>query len=195
MFVIIISAYNILIKILATVMDHLGCWLIGLVSFAVALLSGLLIGRRFALRNFDKYPVDECSWPPVDKEQEFNDLTEEDQKSMKLVLLVRTDIKMTKGKACAQCSHAAVRACQVAHRYAPQKLRAWLGQGQKKITLKVTEQELSDLMSKLYRTNITCGKIQDAGHTQVDPGTVTVGFVGPWDEDELDEITGHLKLY
>lgn len=161
----------------------------------ISLLVGVFIGRQIVLRNFDKYPVDECSWPPEYTDREFDDLRENNQKSMKLVLLVRTDVKMTKGKACAQCCHAAVRACQVAHHYAPQKLRTWLSQGQKKITLKVTEQELTDLLDKLYKTTIICGKIQDAGHTQVDPGTVTVGFVGPWDENELDEITGHLKLY
>lgn len=178
-------------------MEHLGCWLIGAISVGIALLTGLVIGRKGYPKDFDKYPVDDCSWPSDDHDAyELKGESEGDeQQSMKLVILVRTDIKMTKGKACAQCSHATVRACQIAHRYAPQKLRMWLNQGQKKITLKVTEQELSSLLNKLHQTDIICGKIQDAGHTQVDPGTVTVGFVGPWNENELDNITGHLKLY
>ena len=174
-------------------MEHLECWLIGVVSFGVAFLAGLFVGRKSSSKDVDKYPVDDCLWPP--ENQDSSDLNDDEQQSMKLVLLVRTDVKMTKGKACAQCSHAAVRACQVAHRYAPQKLQAWLSQGQKKITLKVTEQELTSLLRKVHQTDIICGTIQDAGHTQVDPGTVTVGFVGPWNENELDNVTGHLKLY
>lgn len=67
-------------------------------------------------KDFDKYPVDDCSWPSGDHDS--CDPEGDEQQSMKLVILVRTDIKMTRGKACAQCSHAAVRACQVAHRYA-----------------------------------------------------------------------------
>lgn len=191
--VIIISGHKILIGFWLFHMEHLGCWLIGAISIGIALVAGLVIGRRSCPKDFDKYPVDDCSWPSGDHDS--CDPEGDEQQSMKLVMLVRTDIKMTRGKACAQCSHAAVRACQVAHRYAPQKLRAWLSQGQKKITLKVTEQELSSLLDKLHQTDIICGRIQDAGHTQVDPGTVTVGFVGPWDEAELDKITGHLKLY
>ena len=36
--------------------------------------------------------------------------------------------------------------------------------------------------------------IQDAGHTQVDPGTVTVKCIGPGPASTVDGVTGHLRL-
>ena len=42
--------------------------------------------------------------------------------------------------------------------------------------------------------DLPCGYICDAGHTQVAPGSVTVGWIGPWEESEIDKITGSFKL-
>lgn len=50
----------------------------------------------------------------------------------KMVILVRTDLKMTKGKACAQVGHAVVGALFKAPL---DVLGPWLRNGQKKITL------------------------------------------------------------
>ena len=36
--------------------------------------------------------------------------------------------------------------------------------------------------------------ITDAGKTCVAPGTVTCGAIGPYDETEIDELTGKLKM-
>lgn len=36
--------------------------------------------------------------------------------------------------------------------------------------------------------------ISDAGHTQVDPGTVTVLGIGPEISDKLNKITGKFRL-
>jgi len=36
--------------------------------------------------------------------------------------------------------------------------------------------------------------ITDAGHTFVAPGTVTCGCIGPVEIEEVDEITGELKI-
>jgi PTH2 family peptidyl-tRNA hydrolase len=36
--------------------------------------------------------------------------------------------------------------------------------------------------------------ISDAGHTQVDPGTITVIGIGPEKSEKLDRITGKFKL-
>ena len=61
----------------------------------------------------------------------------------KMVLVVRTDLKMGKGKAAAQCSHAAVGAYKIAKKNAPNILRKWEKTGQPKIVTKVeTEGEL-----------------------------------------------------
>lgn len=55
---------------------------------------------------------------------------------VKLVLIVRNDLKMGKGKAAAQCSHATLAAYKQALKY-PDLLEVWEDNGQPKITLKV----------------------------------------------------------
>lgn len=63
-----------------------------------------------------------------------------------------------------------------------------------KIALKVDEETLYKALSDAKKNKLPHGKIQDAGHTQVEPGTVTVGFIGPCEASKIDKITGHLKL-
>ena len=61
-----------------------------------------------------------------------------------MVLLVRTDLQMTKGKVAAQCCHATLAAYQSALKgTSDQKhwLREWEEIGQAKITLKVESEE------------------------------------------------------
>lgn len=55
----------------------------------------------------------------------------------KLVLIVRNDLKMGKGKVAAQCAHAAVAAYKQAKKH-PAVLKSWENCGQTKITLKVS---------------------------------------------------------
>ena len=55
----------------------------------------------------------------------------------KMVLCVRMDLKMGKGKMCAQCGHAAVGATKKAAVRIPRQLRQWENYGQPKIALKV----------------------------------------------------------
>lgn len=53
-----------------------------------------------------------------------------------MVLIIRNDLKMGKGKVAAQCAHGAVAAYKAALKH-PKLLSAWEKEGQKKITLKV----------------------------------------------------------
>jgi len=73
----------------------------------------------------------------------------------KLILIIRTDLKMGKGKIAAQCSHAAVAAYKAARKH-PKILRAWEKSGQAKITLKVFRIILNidnKLIKKIYIFN------------------------------------------
>jgi peptidyl-tRNA hydrolase, PTH2 family len=54
-----------------------------------------------------------------------------------MVLVVRNDLKMGKGKIAAQCGHAAVGAYETAQRKLPQIVRRWQNSGCAKIAVKV----------------------------------------------------------
>ena len=114
----------------------------------------------------------------------------------KLVLVVRNDLKMGKGKAAAQCAHASVMAYQKAAKKEPELLRLWLLTGQRKVVVK-TEDESSvrQVQNSARRLGLLTSTVHDAGHTQVPSGSLTVVGVGPGPADLVDQVTGHLKLF
>ncbi|KAK4241078.1 peptidyl-tRNA hydrolase PTH2-domain-containing protein [Achaetomium macrosporum] len=121
----------------------------------------------------------------------------------KLVLVVRSDLGMTKGKIAAQCSHATLacyktllRAAQRDPQSAEAKiLRQWERMGQAKIAVQVkSEDELLELMGKARSLGVTAEVIADAGRTQIASGSRTVLGVGPAPKSMVDMVTGHLKL-
>lgn len=112
---------------------------------------------------------------------------------MKQAIVVRTDIGMGKGKAAAQAAHASLTAYEKA---GPDARRSWKDGGQKKIVLKVSsEPELQELADQARREGLPHALIRDAGHTQLEPGTVTALAVGPGEENLVDRVTGDLSLY
>ncbi|XP_022085615.1 peptidyl-tRNA hydrolase 2, mitochondrial-like [Acanthaster planci] len=114
----------------------------------------------------------------------------------KLVLVVRTDLKMGKGKVAAQCSHAAVSCYKQAARRQPDMLKEWENYGQPKVVVKAPDEEvLIELALKARSLGLTTAVIQDAGRTQIAPGSRTVLGVGPGPASLVDEVTGELKLY
>ncbi|NYZ79921.1 peptidyl-tRNA hydrolase [Candidatus Micrarchaeota archaeon] len=113
---------------------------------------------------------------------------------VKQVIVVRKDLKLTRGKMSAQVAHAAVEAYRLARDVSPQIASVWLKEGAKKVVLYVDDQaELMSLMKKIP-PSIPTKLIIDAGLTQLEPGTMTCLGIGPYYEDELDRYTGDLKL-
>lgn len=111
---------------------------------------------------------------------------------MKQVIVMRTDLKMGKGKIAAQACHASLDCYKKADKT---KIRKWELLGQKKVVLKVSsERELLELYSIVKQTDIPCSLITDAGHTQIEPSTRTCLGIGPGSDEEIDKLTGHLKL-
>ncbi|NWR33194.1 PTH2 hydrolase, partial [Tachuris rubrigastra] len=114
----------------------------------------------------------------------------------KMVLIVRNDLKMGKGKVAAQCSHAAVSAYKQVERRNPELLKQWEYCGQPKIVLKAPDEEtLAQLLAEAKRLGLTVSLIQDAGRTQIAPGSRTVLGIGPGPADVIDKVSGHLKLF
>uniref|UniRef100_A0A8D8V3U0 peptidyl-tRNA hydrolase n=1 Tax=Cacopsylla melanoneura TaxID=428564 RepID=A0A8D8V3U0_9HEMI len=116
---------------------------------------------------------------------------------VKMVMVVRNDLGMGKGKIAAQCAHAAVGCAQKAFKGDSPYLSNWMRQGQPKIVVKCDkpgEEALEELAYKAKKMGVTNVIIHDAGHTQVASGTATVLGLGPATGDQLDAISGHLKL-
>ena len=115
---------------------------------------------------------------------------------MKMILVVRSDLKMGKGKAAAQCCHAAVGAYKMARRNAPEILKKWERTGQPKVVVKTdSEEQLVMALGKARSLGLVATIIQDAGRTQIEPGSKTVVAIGPGPENIINEVTGDLKLY
>eukprot|EP00835_Amoeboradix_gromovi_P005538 NODE_529_length_7157_cov_0.524795.p5 type:complete len:158 gc:universal NODE_529_length_7157_cov_0.524795:2079-1606(-) len=114
---------------------------------------------------------------------------------MKMVLIVRTDLKMTKGKMAAQCCHACLEAFQESVKKYPQFVNAWKRDGQAKIALKCdSQQELINLYHNAKMAGLSASIIRDAGRTQIPSGSITVLAIGPAPISEVDKISGDLKL-
>ena len=114
---------------------------------------------------------------------------------MKQAIVVRTDLKMGKGKVAAQVAHASLAAAEAAQQRKPNWHDEWKGEGQAKIVLKVDSEELlSELFQKAKSAGLPASLIEDRGLTQIEPGTATCVGIGPGPDAQIDGITGKLKL-
>jgi len=112
---------------------------------------------------------------------------------MKQAIVARADLGMGEGKLAAQVAHASLSAFQDTSSRAR---KAWQGEGQKKIVLQANgESELFELADAAEAEGLPHAVVRDAGHTQLEPGTVTCLAIGPGDEDVVDRVTGDLQLY
>jgi PTH2 family peptidyl-tRNA hydrolase len=112
----------------------------------------------------------------------------------KLVIVLRSDLPMSAGKAAAQAAHAAVGAVLAQLRSPP--LAAWLDEGQPKVVLRVDSAgALDDVVAEARRHGLPVCPIADAGRTQLPAGTVTCCAIGPADATAIDAVTGELPLY
>lgn len=113
----------------------------------------------------------------------------------KVVVLVRTDIKMSKGKTAAQVAHAAVSCALQAVKKHQTVFSEWNSGGQKVVALKVgSKEELFGFKAAAEAQGIITGLVQDAGRTEVEPGTVTCMGIGPEKESVIDKLTGGLTM-
>lgn len=113
----------------------------------------------------------------------------------KQAILVRNDLKLPKGKLAAQAAHASVEAVLRLLKEDKDLVVNWRKEGMKKIVLKVKdEKELYKYTQLAKDGGLVTAVITDAGHTVVEPGTVTCCAIGPAEEQEIDKIVGKLQL-
>jgi PTH2 family peptidyl-tRNA hydrolase len=119
-------------------------------------------------------------------------------KDPKMVIVVRTDLGLRRGKESAQAGHAAM-AWAKHHTLSELKdwepLKLWALGLEKKIVVGVGSLgELEALVQEAADRKIDCYVIRDAGLTEIPPGTVTCCSFGPDLPERLDPFLGHLKL-
>lgn len=124
----------------------------------------------------------------------------------KQVIVMRKDLGMRKGKMIAQGAHASLGAVLKLMKVSRYKyelkidrgsyLDDWFNGTFTKISVYVeSEEELLELYKKAFREDIPCSLITDAGLTEFSgTPTKTCIAIGPFRENEINKITGHLPL-
>lgn len=109
-------------------------------------------------------------------------------------IVLRTDLKMRRGKEISQGAHASMGG-YLKHRRDP-FMRMWLDGAFAKIAVGInSEEELLDLHRKAQEAGLPSYLIQDAGRTEFkNVPTYTAVAVGPGDPDTLEALTEDLKL-
>ena len=113
----------------------------------------------------------------------------------KMVIVVRADLKLSKGKTAAQAAHAAVNCAFASKKKDPRTFDKWFAEGQKKVVLKVQDlKQLYEIKAMADASGLVNSLITDAGRTEIEPGTVTCLGIGPSTDSMLDKITGNLSM-
>jgi peptidyl-tRNA hydrolase len=111
---------------------------------------------------------------------------------MKQVIVVNEALKLPRGKLAAQVAHASVAAFIAT---SAEARRRWERVGMPKVVLRCeSEHELLELEAAALHAGLPAALIRDAGHTVVEPGTVTCLGLGPAEPTLIDALTGALKL-
>ena len=110
----------------------------------------------------------------------------------KQVILVRKDLKLSKGKMSSQVSHASVEATLKSNE---KKVKAWRSEGMKKVVLGVKdEKELLKYKKMTDEVGLSNSLIKDAGRTEIKSGTLTCLAIGPDLIEKIDKISKDLKM-
>jgi len=114
----------------------------------------------------------------------------------KMVIAVRADLKLSKGKMAAQASHAAVNCAFASKKKDPDTFDKWISYGQTKVVLKLKdEQELFEIKMIADALGVINSVIADAGRTEIPAGTITCIGLGPDEVSKMDKVTGELKMF
>ncbi|GAB2275758.1 hypothetical protein Dimus_010509 [Dionaea muscipula] len=164
-------------------------------NFIPGLVIGFIMGLLLDLAKPNKRPPKGASSSLAGRSQirclSSNDPNEE----LKMVLVVRQDLKMGAGKIASQCAHAATGMYAELMQSQRSLLRQWELCGQAKIVVTCkNQQEMYKLKDAAESIGIPTFVVADAGRTQVAYGSKTVLVIGPGRKAEVDSITGKQRL-
>lgn len=114
-----------------------------------------------------------------------------------MIIVMRRDLKMRKGKIAAQAGHACVDVVLKALNKNESRIKEWLLQGSTKICVYVdSEEELLNIARKANEMGVTVAVITDAGMTDFhNIPTKTCLALEPLPVEIADKLTGNLPLY
>ncbi|KAF2470665.1 PTH2-domain-containing protein [Lindgomyces ingoldianus] len=181
---------------------------IALACALIAGVTGYFLGQAKSIGFFGGSAISPPSTSNGKQAEDSEESSDEDDEAAlsdfagsteecKLVLVVRTDLGMTKGKIGAQCGHATLACYKSFLRTSPNSpiLKRWERSGQMKVALQVkSEEELEMLQAQALSLGLCACIIHDAGRTQIASGSATVLGIGPAPKSIVDQVTGTLKL-
>lgn len=154
-------------------------WLSAILVGAGCLALGYLSGTRYPARFLVSATLakDTAVVGDANKKNQLQKLDEIEKladilEDFKMVLVVRNDLKMGKGKIAAQCSHATLGLYKKLLRRAPKALNRWENCGQVKVVLKTeSEEDMLVLQGRAKSLQLPNHITIDAGRTQIAPNS------------------------
>ncbi|CAL0329333.1 unnamed protein product [Lupinus luteus] len=153
-------------------------------SFILVGAFGYFIGShypsRFLLSSLRSLPKDNNFNNKNNSKSKFKDPLPIEQLAQilddfKMILVVRNDLKMGKGKIAAQCSHATLGLYKKLHNRAPKALHRWEMCAQPKVVVKIeSEEDMLALQERAKSLKLPTHITIDAGRTQIAPNSRTV---------------------
>lgn len=133
---------------------------------------------------------------------------------VKQVIVLRTDLNMRKGKMAAQAAHASMKVFFDGGHFTGEKIATVFGPAEKfqmllgpevaewvrglftKIVVGIDSEEgILELRDQAYSAGLPFALIEDAGNTEFHGvKTITALAIGPAKAEDIDKITGELKL-
>ncbi|XP_022729533.1 peptidyl-tRNA hydrolase 2, mitochondrial isoform X2 [Durio zibethinus] len=163
-------------------------------NFIPGLVLGFILGLLLDLSKPTKTLSKKKNFLPGKLQEQDFVSTNADQ-DLKMVLVVRQDLKMKSGKIASQCAHAATGMYAELMQSDRSLLRQWEHCGQPKIVVICrNQQEMNKLREAAENIGLPTFVVADAGRTQVSAGSKTVLAVGPGPKAAVDSVTGKLNL-
>lgn len=156
----------------------------------LAVTTGFVLGllTRTILRRF-RSPLSHSSLSDEDDQEDSASLahsTAARDEQHKLVLCVRTDLKMQRGKIAAQVGHATLGAYKCAQRKDPAALRRWENHAQPKIAVQIGSESVARRLEKEAKVRgLVTYMVYDAGRTQI--AAVSLNLIWIVKEEEYSD--------
>ena len=142
---------------------------VSIASLTIGYFVGM--GRSLVSYNANSRRITCSSSSDLDSEDELAAISDNykssgtglEEEECKMILAVRMDIKMEKGKIAAQCGHATLAAYKLARKVTPKFVSQWESRGQAKVAVKCPDEEkMLELEARARELGIAARSIIDA---------------------------------